>query len=218
MSEIKNQLEIVDVQFEDNNQKALFILLDEEMGEIREVAWNRQSFDKEAKKFVPDEKKAADVDLWCEEHFQIPFTRLGETIGLRKDVYCYDKFNSFWEVQQIAKFDEEMLGQILSVEIIKAEDDGRKISMIFEYEGQHYESKMQYADWLESRQEWFVNPVKRKKQYTKFEEKFGLLVGEIEQMVGKTVLVEVKKALGKYIYNEIKPLQKPKSQQKKKSS
>ncbi len=212
--ELKEQLEIVDVQFEDNNQRANFICLDELVGTVHDISWNRQVFNKETKKFVPDEKKAAEVDKWCEEYFGIPFERLGVTIGQKRDVFCYDHFNSFWEVQMISKFDEEMLGQILDVEIVKALDDGKKISLQFEYEGNLYESKMQYADWLESRQEWFVNPVKKKKQFDKFAEKFNMPVEEIEAMVGKKVLVEVKKALGKYIYSEIKPFQKA----KKKSS
>ena len=208
--ELKEQLEIVDVQFEDNNQRAIFICLDELVGTVHDISWNRQIFNKDTKKFVPDEKKAAEVDKWCEQYFGIPFERLGETIGQKMDVWCYDHFNSFWEVQMISKFDEEMLGQILDVTIVKALDDGKKLSLQFEYEGNLYESKMQYADWLESRQEWFVNPVKKKKQYDKFAEKFQMPVEEIESMVGKNVLVEVKKALGKYIYSEIKPFQKAK--------
>ena len=63
-----------------------------------------------------------------------------------------------------------------------------------------------------------MNPVKKKKQFEKFETKFNMPVSEIENMVGKQVLVEVKKALGKYIYSEIKPFQKPKTEKKKKSS
>ncbi len=103
-----------------------------------------------------------------------------------------------------------MVGQIFEVEIVHAEDDGKKISLQFEYEGELYESKMQYADYLDARKEWFINPQKRKKQYEKFEEKFGFLVGEIEKMIGKTVMVEVKKAMGKWVYNEIKPFPKKK--------
>lgn len=30
------------------------------------------------------------------------------------------------------------------------------------------------------------------------------------ELIGKMVLVEVKKAMGKYVYNEIKPFKKPK--------
>lgn len=207
--ELKEQLEIVDVNFEDN-KKCTIIFLDEEMGEIREVNFNRQKWDQDSKKFVDDEEKAKQVEEWCEEHFGLSFDRLAETIGERKDVYCYDNFNSVFPVKMIQKFDEDMVGQIFEVEIAHAEDDGKKISLQFEYEGELYESKMQYADYLEARKEWLINPIKRKKQYEKFEEKFGFLVGEIDKMVGKTVMVEVKKAMGKYIYTEVKPFPKKK--------
>jgi hypothetical protein len=208
--ELLENLEIVDVRFEDNNQKAEIVFLDELKGEIREVFFNRQSFDKDANKFVPDAKKAAQVDQWCDEYFQLPFDRLGEAIGERKDVYCYDFFNSLWEVQMIEKFSEDMEGQIFETQIVNALDDGKKISLQFEYEDKLYESKMQYANYLEARKEWFVDPIKRKKQYEKFETKFNMPVEELENMIGKTVLVEVKKAMGKYIYSEIKPFKKVK--------
>ena len=71
---------------------------------------------------------------------------------------------------------------------------------------------MQYADYVEARKEWFINPIKQKKQYDKFEEKFQMPVTEIENMIGKTVLVEVKKAMGKWIYSEIKPFKKAKKE------
>lgn len=207
--ELKEQLEIVDVNFEDN-KKCTIIFLDEEMGEIREVNFNRQKWDQDSKKFVDDEEKAKQVEEWCEEHFGLPFDRLAETIGEKKDVYCYDNFNSVFPVKMIQKFDEDMVGQIFEVEIVHAEDDGKKISLQFEYDGELYESKMQYADYLEARKEWLINPIKRKKQYEKFEDKFGFLVGEIDKMIGKTVMVEVKKAMGKYIYTEVKPFPKKK--------
>jgi hypothetical protein len=211
--ELKEQLEIVDVVFEDN-KKATIIFLDEEMGEIREVNFNKQKYDQDSKKFVDDQDKATQVEEWCEEHFNLPFDRLAETIGERKDVFCYDNFNSVFPVKMIQKFDDDMVGQIFEVEIVHAEDDGKKISLQFEYDGELYESKMQYADYLDARKEWFINPQKRKKQYEKFEDKFGFLVGEIDKMIGKTVMVEVKKAMGKYVYTEIKPFPK----KKKKSS
>ena len=43
-----------------------------------------------------------------------------------------------------------------------------------------YESKMQYADYLDARKEWFINPQKRTKQYKKFEEKFHIPVKKID--------------------------------------
>lgn len=201
-------LECVHAEFEDNNQKLVLTFLDEERGEIREVNFNKQVFDKDEKKFVPNAEKAAQVEEWCQEHFGLAFDNMGQAIGVRKDIFCYDNFNSVFEVKMVEKFEEDMLGQILDVEICEAFDDGRKIGLRFEYEGKLYESKMQYADYLESRQEWFPNPQKREKQYKKFEEKFGMPVEDIENMVGKQVLVEVKKAMGKYIYSEIKPFKK----------
>jgi hypothetical protein len=208
--EILEQLELVDVQFEDNNQKAVLVFLHEDRGEIREVNFNRQAYDQDKKEFVPDEEKAKKVDEWCSEYFSLSFQQLGQAIGERKDVYCYDNFNSLWEVQLIEKFEEEMLGQIFETEVVNALDDGKKISIQFEYEGNLYESKMQYADYLETRSEWFINPQKRKKQYEKFEEKFLIPVENIAELIGKTIMVEVKKAYGKFIYSEVKPFKKPK--------
>ena len=89
--EFLEQLELVDVTFED--KKAVLTFLDEDRGEIREVNFNKQSYDSDANKFVDDEEKAAKVEEWCEEHFNLPFDRLAEAIGERKDIYAYDKFN-----------------------------------------------------------------------------------------------------------------------------
>lgn len=206
--EFLEQLELVDVTFED--KKAVLTFLDEDRGEIREVNFNKQSYDSDANKFVDDEEKAAKVEEWCEEHFNLPFDRLAEAIGERKDIYAYDKFNSLFEVKQIAKFDKDMVGQILQVDITNVEDDGIKISIQFEYEGETYESKMTYADYLEAKQQWFVNPLKKKKQFEKFEDKFGIPVDEKEKLIGETAMIEIKLAFGKFVYVEIKPFPKKK--------
>ena len=199
---------MVDVTFED--KKAVLTFLDEDRGEIREVNFNKQSYDSDANKFVDDEEKAAKVEEWCEEHFNLPFDRLAEAIGERKDIYAYDKFNSLFEVKQIAKFDKSMVGQILQVDITNVEDDGIKISIQFEYEGETYESKMTYADYLEAKKQWFVNPLKKKKQFEKFEDKFGITVDEKEKLIGETAMIEIKLAFGKFVYVEIKPFPKKK--------
>ena len=206
--EFLEQLEVVDVTFED--KKAVLTFLDEDRGEIREVNFNKQSYDSDANKFVDDEEKAAKVEEWCEEHFNLPFDRLAEAIGERKDIYAYDKFNSLFEVKQIAKFDKDMVGQILQVDITNVEDDGIKISIQFEYEGETYESKMTYADYLEAKKQWFVNPLKKKKQFEKFEDKFGITVDEKEKLIGETAMIEIKLAFGKFVYVEIKPFPKKK--------
>ena len=210
-NELLEQLELVDVIFEDN-KKSTLVFLHEERGEIREVNFNKQVYDKDTKKFVDDDEKAQKCEEWAQEYFGLEFDRLAEAIGERKDVYCYDNFNSLFEVQMVTKFEDDMLGQVFETEVTNAFDDGKKIAIHFEYEGNLYESKMQYADYVEARKEWFINPIKQKKQYDKFEDKFQMPVTDIENMIGKTVLVEVKKAMGKWIYSEIKPFKKPKKE------
>jgi hypothetical protein len=210
-NELLEQLELVDAVFEDD-KKVTLVFLHEERGEIREVNFNKQVYDKDTKKFVDDAEKAQKCEEWAQEYFGLPFDRLAEAIGERKDVYCYDNFNSLFEVQMVTKFEDDMLGQVFETEVTNAFDDGKKIAIHFEYEGNLYESKMQYADYVEARKEWFINPIKQKKQYDKFEDKFQMPVSEIENMIGKTVLVEVKKAMGKWIYSEIKPFKKPKKE------
>jgi hypothetical protein len=209
--EILEQLELVDVIIEDN-KKATLVFLHEERGEIREVNFNKQVYDQTTKKFVDDAEKAQKAEEWAQEYFGLDFEQLAQAIGERKDVYCYDNFNSLFEVQQITKFEEDMLGQVFEVEVTNAFDDGKKIAIQFEYEGNLYESKMQYADYVEAKKEWFINPIKQKKQYEKFENKFQMPVTEVENMIGKNVLVEVKKAMGKWIYTEIKPFKKVKKE------
>lgn len=212
--ELLEQLELVNVEFEEM-KKATFVFLDEQKGEIREVNYNKQKYDETTKKYIDNEEQAAKVEEWCEEHFGLTFDRLAEAIGERRDVYCYDNFNSLHPVKMITKFEDDMVGQVFEVEVLHAEDDGKKISIQFEYEDNLYESKMQYADYLESKKEWFPNPIKRKRQYNRFEEKFGFPVGQVEELIGKTVMVEVKKAMGKWVYVEVKPF--PKKKQKKTS-
>ena len=202
------QLELVDVVYED--KKCVLVFLDEEKGEIREVTFNKQSYDKNTNKFVDDPEKEKKVEEWSQEFFNLPFDRLAESIGERKDVYCYDDFNSLYDVPVVNKFDDEMLGQVFETEVTNVFDDGKRIAIQFMYDGLLYESKQQYADYIEARKEWFINPLKRNKQYKKFEEKFNIPVADLDQLIGKTVLVEVKKAMGKYIYNEIKPFKKKK--------
>jgi hypothetical protein len=215
--EILEQLELVNVDFEES-KKATLVFLDAERGEIREVNYNKQKYDESTKKFIDDKDQAEKVEGWCQDHFGLTFDRLAEAIGERRDIYCYDNFNSLHPVKMISKFEEEMVGQIFEVEVTHAEDDGKKISIQFEYDDELRESKMQYAEYLEARKEWFPNPLKRKKQYEKFEDKFGFPVEQIENLIGKTVMVEVKKAMGKYVYVEVKPFPKKKAAGKKKSS
>ena len=206
--QLLEQLELVDVTFED--KKAVLTFLDEERGEIREVNWNKQSFDQATNKFIDDEEKAEKVEKWANEFFGLTFDRLAEAIGERKDVYAYDRFNSLYEVDMIAKFEKDMVGQIMEVTVSEVVDDGKAIYIKFEYDGETYASKMQYADYLENKKQWFINPIKQNKQYDKFKEKFGIHIDDKEQLQGQNVMIEIKLAFGTHVYVEVKPFPKAK--------
>lgn len=206
--ELLTQLELVDVVFEDG--KAVLTFLDADRGEIREVNFNKKVYNEDTKKFIPDVDKAAKVEEWAQEIFGLSFDELAQAIGERKDIYTYDKFNSLFEVKMAEKFTLEEEGQIFETEVTEIEDDGKAIRIRFEYEGKTYESKMSYADYMESRKEWFVNPIKRKKQVEKFETKFGISVDNLQDMLGKKIMCEVKVAFSKFPFVEIKPFPKKK--------
>ena len=202
--ELLENLELVEVVFED--KKVTLTFFDEENGYIREVFWNKQVFDSESSKWVDNEEKAAKVDEWCKQYFDLEFEQLAQAIGERKDVYAYDNFNSLWQVNVIKKFDLDLEGTIFETEIKEIEDDGKAVRIKFEYEGDTYESKLQYADYLEVKKQWLVNPVKRNKQYEAFKNKYGVSIEDKDELLGKNIMVEVKVAFGKFPYADIKPL------------
>lgn len=206
--ELLKDLELVDVNYENDNQKAVLVFLDEQAGEIREVNYNKEEY--EDGEFVKSKEKAEKVEQWVKDAFGVTFDKLPEAIGTKKDVYAYDKFNSLFQVTMVEKFDKDMVGQIFEVEITEVLDDDIAVRMRFEYEGKTYESKMGYSDYLEARKEWFINPIKRDRQYAKFEQKFGIPIEKKEELVGKKIMMEIRLAMGKWVWSDLKAIPKKK--------
>jgi len=206
--ELLEQLELVEVIFED--KKAVMTFLDEGRGQVREVNFNKQVYDNDNNKFVDNKEKAEKVEDWCSEYFGLMFEKLPEAIGEKRDIYAYDRFNSLFEVKMVSKFDKDYVGQIMEIEITNVEDDNIAIHIEFEFEGDTYENKMTYADYLETKKQWFVNPQKQKKQFAKFEDKFGIPVEEKEKLIGQKAMIEIKLAFGKFVYVDVKPFPKKK--------
>lgn len=201
-------LELVNVEFENDNKKAVLTFLNEEEGTILEVNFNKQGF--ENGKFVDSGEKAAKVDEWCKEYFNLDFDKLAQAIGTKKAVYQYDKFNALWESQQIEKYDKDMVGTILEVEVSECFVDDTAIRIRWIDDGKTYESKMTFATYMEERKEWFTNPQRKQKQEDKFLDYFGIPVERCGELVGQTLMVEIKLAFKKFVYCEIKPLAKGK--------
>lgn len=202
--ELLEKLELVEVNYENEGKKATLVFLDAKNEEVREVTFNRQKYDEKTSKFIDDKEKAAQVDKWCEDYFQTTFDMLSDCVGVTKDIYAYDTFCSLWETTQVAKFKEEDLGLIDSAPITEIIVDNVGIKIRLQYDGETYESKMAYSKWMESLNKWLPDPNKKKKRFEDFKEKFGISIDDKDELIGKEVMFEVKKAMGKHIYVEIK--------------
>lgn len=205
MEERKN-LQLVSVEYESEGKKAVLTFLDEERKEIRTVNFNKQVYDNGH--FVDDPEKAEKVEGWCQEFFGVAFKDLGTKIGDRKTVYCYENFNSLFEVEQIEKFTADMKDQIFQTQCREVIEDDNGIRIRYLIDGKLYESKMGWAQYMPETKTWFTDPLKKAKQIKKFEEKFGIPLIRKDELVGHPLMVECKVAMGKYYYGDIKKFPK----------
>lgn len=204
--EKRENLKLVNVEYESEGKKAVLTFLDAERKEIRTVNFNKQSFSNG--KYVDDPAKEEKVDEWCKEYFDTTFKKLPEKIGVLMTVYCYQNFNSLFEVDQVEKFTAEMKDQIYQTECKEVIVDDNGIRIRYEIEGKTYESKMGWSTYYPEMNQWFVDPQKKDKQIKKFQDKFGISIDQKDQLVGHTLMVECKIAMGKYYYGDIKKFPK----------
>lgn len=206
--ELLKDLELVEVTYENSNKKAVMTFLDEEHGEIRIVNFNKQSY--QDGQYIDDAEKEEKVNKWCQELFNTDFKGLANCVGIRKDVYVYEGFNSLFEVEMVNKFTKDDLGQIINTTIKEIIVDDFFIKIRYEYEGAIYESKQTYGKYMESMHKWFKDPNKKEKEFKKFYDKYGVTVDDREKIIGHQIIVEVKSAFGKHFYGDIKPFPKKK--------
>lgn len=206
--ELRKELELVEVEFENDGKKAVMTFLDRERKEVRVVNFNKQSY--KDGKYVDDPEKEAKVEEWCTEYFGVPFKKLEGCVGTLHDVYVYDNFNSLFECDIVQKFGGDMEGQIYQTTVKEIIEDDYNIRIKYEIDGDTYESKMQFGKFLKPTREWFVDPQKKEKVYEKFEEKFGVPVSQAESLIGHDLMVEVKRAFGTHLYGDIKKFPKKK--------
>ena len=201
--ELLKDLELVQVTYENESKKAVLTFLYEDAGEIREVSFNKQSWSGTQAKFIDDLEKAEKVEEWCQEYFSCDFNSLTNCIGVRKDVYDYSTYCSLWETSSVDKFTEDDLGLIDEAVIkeVKLDDVGIKIHI-------EYENKMVYAKWVDGMKKFFINPQEKAKKMEQFKNKFGVDIENKDEIINQTVMFEVKKAGGKFIWVDIKPLVK----------
>lgn len=208
MTEQIKDLELVSVEYD--NGTATLTFLDSDQGEIREVNIRKTKYDQDKKKQVPDEQAAIRAEETAMEFLGVAFDDIESVVDKFFPVYIYEKFNSLKPVVVIEKFTTDEVGAIFSTPVIEVFDDGKGIHIQFEEDGKLRQSNMGYSKYDEKRKEWFVNPQQKVKQYAKFEEKFGIKVENMKELVGKEIMVEIKLAFGTAAYAEIKPFPKKK--------
>ena len=200
--EKRDNLELVNVAFENNGQKAVLTFLDKERAEVRTVNFNRQVY--RDNKYVADDAKAEKVDTWCHDIFGCEFTELPSCVGKKYTVYEYDDFNSLFEVQIITKFTKDQVGQIFQTAIDEVVLDDYFIKIHYTIDGKTYESKQTFGTYLQDMKQWFVDPLKKEKEFAKFENKYHVKVEDRDKLVGHPIMVEVKPAFGDHYWGDIK--------------
>ena len=202
--EIRENLELIEVKYENDSKKAILTFLDTDRGEIREVNFNRQSY--KDGKYVDDPEKAAKVDEWCKTIFDTSFSNLPAAVGAKKTVYCYDTFSSLFEVDQVKKFTEAQKGKLYQTTIEDILLDEYCIRIRYKIEGDTYESKMVFGKYVEQMKKWFIDPIRKEKTLAKFKEKYGKDISEANDLKGAKLIVEVKAAFGSHFYGDVKKL------------
>lgn len=194
-------LELLAVEYDELGKSVVLTFLDSERGQVRDVKWNKRSY--RDGKYVDDPEKAKEVEEWSQEYFSTDFEHLTDCLGVKKDVYCYPRFNSLWEVETISKFAKEDKGEIFQTEIEKILIDDYFIKIRYKWNDNTYESKQTFGKFIPEMGTYLNNPNKELQEREKFKEKYGVPVEEADKLIGKTIMVEVKQAFQAY-YGEIK--------------
>ena len=201
-------LELIEV--EQTAERTVFTFLDRDRGEVRDITWNTKKYDKDNNKWIASPEQEEKVEEWSQEYFNCSYADLANLVvqEIRRDIYGYDTFNSFWEVNQVNKFSPEDKGQIFSTTVTDVAEEVSGLKIKFMYEDKEYQSNMGWAKFVEGTG-WFGDPVKKEKQKAKFETKFGIPFKDKDQLIGKDIMVEIDAAFGKP-YADIKAFPKKK--------
>lgn len=193
----KLRTEIVDV--ENNNDSIKFTCLEREKQTVVEVKWHKGFFDSALRKIVPDDTKIEQVNEWCKEYFKLDLNTIHKAEGKKIDVYVYDTYCSFWKTD--ARFKKEDKGKHFETVIDSVDLNNDAIVIRYKWNGETYKTNYRFTQRVGDN--YFINPQKKRRQFDKFEEKFGLPIERRDEIVGMPIKVEVNLAFGAYAYGEI---------------
>jgi len=189
-----------------NDTRCEMKFYDAEENKLLTVRFNKQSWDSNRQCFVDDPKKAEKCEEWAQKYFGCGFDDIPHLEGVRKDIYCYDTFNSLWEVEQQEKpkrFDSPIKGIIKT----KVEDviiDAVGIHVRYKYQGEVYESKFKTSQWVDKMHKFIPDEDLSRRARKHFKETFGVDPEEKDTLIGMEIQVQVKKAFNTF-FGEILP-------------
>ena len=192
MEKIEGKL--VDVTEQDGKITLMFLANDR----VYEVGWNKKAYDSALGQFVESEQKEAQVEEWSQNYFKCATKDLHDVIGTVCPLYSYDTYCSLWESQVKFTKDDDKKTETTVIDDIDVTEEA--ILIFYQFGGQKHRSRMGYSTKVGN--DYYQNPIKRKKQFANFKEKFGVPVEEREKLIGKKILVTVKKAFNNY-YGDI---------------
>ena len=144
------------------------------------------------------------VEGWCADVFGCDFTELPTKVGQKYDVYEYPDFNAVFECDYVEKFTEDMVGQIYQTTIDKVILGDYEIQIRYTIDGNQYATHHRFSQYVESLNQYFVDPQKKEKVFAKFQTKYGVSVEDRDKLVGHKIMVEVKNAFGGHYWGDIK--------------
>lgn len=208
MEKLEN-LELVEVERNEKDTNLTLLLLDNEAGFIYPVKFNKQKWNNEVKKFEDNPEQLKWVNEKLNEYLGFDWDNAEKAIGKEFDVYVYEKFNSLWKSEQLAKPDEELEKKIRSgykTKILDVKETNKAFEIIVEIEGNKYSVSntcdnkgLKISDWINSRNAYFKNPSKYAEAKNNFEKEFGVPVEEKEKIIGREVTIFPARA-GKTVY------------------
>lgn len=190
--ELLGQLEIIDYKLEDMSLELVFLLPEKE--EIREVKLYKGVFDRKTQKWSKEEAQAEKFKNNLKTYLGVTEAKIESILGKKVDVwqsdngYCY-----LWEPEDIQRFDLDYCNQVLRAFVKDVVEYDAKLVIKLDIDGETYASNMSYGKWVAAQKKSFPNPIQKKKQIEKFEEKFQISWEEKESLVGTEVFVTVKK-------------------------
>ena len=191
MANLIGNLEIVEVKEDDVALELLFF--NEAAGEVHMVRVKKQKYDESKHAYVKDDDTLAQYEMNLRDVLDIEPTEVESLVGKSFDVWDAGTYCALWDSKSYSKFSEEDIGQILNADVVEIQVQDSKAVIILDVDGEQYGSNINWGNWVQSLNKSLPDPQRREKQQAKFETKFGIKWDNRDELIGKTVLIEVRK-------------------------